>query len=127
MTLLIPSGEASTLPLYDFLSIPESTPGMLLSSITFTIGGRGEIFKSYRVALRHSNSHALVNAAFRVVFEGEKVAKAVLFYGALGGVPIRAYKAEEALVGRDVNRDVISRVLHEVRNEVIPSCKCVFT
>eukprot|EP00930_Biecheleria_cincta_P032025 TRINITY_DN22225_c0_g1_i1.p1 TRINITY_DN22225_c0_g1~~TRINITY_DN22225_c0_g1_i1.p1 ORF type:complete len:1375 (-),score=254.01 TRINITY_DN22225_c0_g1_i1:420-4043(-) len=77
----------------------------------------GELFRSYRTAVRPVNSHALTNAAFRAKMEGGKIVSARLVFGALGsnetlpgpsdpetsegafGGPVRAPKAEQVMVG----------------------------
>ena len=78
----------------------------LLTSISVPFLQDGELFKTYRTAIRPINSHALTNAAFRVKMQKEplQVASAQLVFGALesreSGGPIRASGTEAAIVGK---------------------------
>merc|ERR1719161_912117 len=86
----------------------------------------GEIFKSFKVAKRPQNSHAIVNAAFRVKTGNQPdniIESATMFFGALtsspsGPVgPFHAAKTEEALKGQKVNTETFQKALNVLVTE----------
>ena len=71
-------------------------------------GKASTLMKTYKVALRPQNSHALVNAGFKVTIKQDQttlkhtIASAVVVYGAVNDLyPIRAPGVEQLLVGRE--------------------------
>lgn len=95
----------------------------------------GEVFRSYRTAVRPVNSHALTNAAFAVKVEAGTVQSSRLVVGALGsrgaapgpnapetstgtpGYPLRAAKTEESIQGRAVGQEALAAALAALPTE----------
>ncbi len=63
---------------------------------------------------------AKVNAAVRVVREGDRIAGARLAFGAVAPTPVRARRAEAALVGRPLTEEVVAEVAGIASEEVSP-------
>merc|ERR1719284_1889236 len=83
---------------------------------------QGELFRSYRTALRPINSHAITNAAFVVKTEAEHVVKARLVFGALGSRgtftgPFRALRTEKATVGQKLTNDLGTAMMAALASE----------
>ena len=119
-------------------------PVDLVLALHLPFGAPGEVFRSYKVALRPQNSHALVNAAFRVQCEQEEqgdgggggdgdgdeaaaaaaaaavvVKRACLVFGAVETAhAIRATKAEAALTGKPLTSKTLQAVLAVLQEEV---------
>ena len=88
-----------------------------------------EVLRIYKVAIRPQNSHALVNAGFRVkAGDDGKITAATLVYGGVGQPhAIRASAAEKFMIGRTLNAIATDKAQSEelfaiLRKEVpIPS------
>lgn len=88
------------------------------------------VFRSYKVALRPQNSHALVNAAHRLTLseDGAEITDAVVAYGAVGRpTAVRAAACERALLGPVAGafRRALPALVAEVAvpASVVPSCR----
>ncbi len=78
-----------------------------------------EHVRTYRVARREQNAHALVNACLRVRLDaGGRVEIARLAFGAIAGLPVRALAAETVLTGRPWDADALSAALDALRADL---------
>ena len=59
---------------------------------------------TFKVMLRHQNTHALVNAGFVWGLSGSTVTSARVVYGAVGKELFRAVRTEAALIGNELNQ-----------------------
>jgi len=60
------------------------------------------IARSFKVARRHENSHAIVNATMMAELDGQTIKKVRVAFGGLSAVAIRAAEVEEWLTSRDL-------------------------
>jgi len=106
-TVTVVGADTAVVPLDVFFSegyvLP---PTAVLTKVNVPYLAAGEVFRSYRTAIRPINSHALSNAAFTVKAEGETIKSARMIFGAMEsrpfGGPVRASKTESAMVGQAV-------------------------
>jgi len=106
-TVTVVDVATTVVPLDEFFSESYALPSSaILTKVNVPFLTAGEVFKSYRTAIRPINAHALTNAAFTVKAEGGTIKSARLVFGAMEsrkvGGPIRASKAESAMVGQAV-------------------------
>ena len=91
----------------------------VVASVLVPAGEGGEHVETHRVARREQNAHALVNACLSVVFgEDGSVRSARLAFGAIAGLPVRATRAEQALVGRRWDGDALSAALEALHDDL---------
>merc|ERR1719487_133973 len=118
-------GEEKKLLLSEFLTPSYPKPpakSCLLQSVILPFSA-GEIFKSFKVAKRSQNSHAIVNASFKVKKAGDIIEDSTLFFGALvsspsGPVgPFHATKTEEALKGQKITTATFQKALNTLATE----------
>ena len=96
-----PSYERSTIPLSDFLHDYEnqSLPVILFFEVPLT--GKNDYFRTYKIARRHDNDVAIVNAGLRVRLDsGNTVKDVALTFGIKGLSTFRAKKAEAFLAAK---------------------------
>ena len=74
--------------------------------------------RSYKVALRHENSHAIVNATMLADLEGNTITGARIAFGGLSGTAIRAARLEKWLSGRDLEEAVRGEVFESLAADV---------
>eukprot|EP00656_Telonema_subtile_P016054 TRINITY_DN18458_c0_g1_i2.p1 TRINITY_DN18458_c0_g1~~TRINITY_DN18458_c0_g1_i2.p1 ORF type:complete len:1229 (+),score=349.19 TRINITY_DN18458_c0_g1_i2:15-3701(+) len=93
-----------TCSLEDFQS-NDSLDRVILTSLTIPFMTPTEHFKTYKVALRYKNSHAILNAAFHAILDGDTFVSAELCYGGVKSKVTRAHKTEALLVGKSATAD----------------------
>eukprot|EP00462_Mataza_sp_D1_P006273 CAMPEP_0175123580 /NCGR_PEP_ID=MMETSP0087-20121206/2322_1 /TAXON_ID=136419 /ORGANISM="Unknown Unknown, Strain D1" /LENGTH=1330 /DNA_ID=CAMNT_0016405287 /DNA_START=389 /DNA_END=4381 /DNA_ORIENTATION=- len=81
-------------------------------------------FDSSKVALRHSNAHALVNSSFRFEYSSmcngaAVIQKAFLMFGNLTRGPFFAPKTTDFLVGKALNADTLKQALAILQGEAV--------
>ncbi len=110
-----------TLPLADFYTGFVTTalmPDELVSEIRVPRPKGKTIYLKY--GRRHANTPAVVSLAAHLTFDGTRVADARLALNAVGPYPMRATKAEEALVGSTLDATTISKAAAAAAEECEP-------
>lgn len=82
------------------------------------LSAASEYVEPYKVALREVNAHALVNACFRVLFDGTRVAACALVVSGTGPLAYRARRAEKALTGSEWTSDTLMEALEALAKDV---------
>jgi xanthine dehydrogenase/oxidase len=83
------------------------------------LGRAGEHADTYRVARRSDDAAAIVNAGFRVRLDQRNaVTDARLVVGGIGLLPIRARQAEQALVGKQWNREIVASCVQALTADI---------
>ena len=104
--------QSETLSMEDFFNLTTNDVLIVGIDVPFPNNDDGgaalTLMKTYKVALRPQNSHALVNAGYKVTLAQEQttlrytVASAVVVYGAVNNSnPIRVPGVEQLLIGRE--------------------------
>mmetsp|Transcript_94727 Transcript_94727/g.277064 ORF Transcript_94727/g.277064 Transcript_94727/m.277064 type:complete len:1344 (+) Transcript_94727:54-4085(+) len=130
-------GKERELDADKFFSVEYQLPKhALLKSIFVPFLEPGEVFRSFKAAVRPQNSHAVVNAAFRVKMEGDAIERARLVFGAFGsrgdspgpgepednkggmpGGPLRALRTEEVVAGKGVDGETLKKAVEALQTE----------
>jgi xanthine dehydrogenase/oxidase len=115
------------LPLLEFFSTSGLPADWVVLSISIPFARSGERVRTYKQARRIQNSHALVNAAFRVRLTPRGTVApggATLIFGGIGSLPVRAAKTEAALEGKPWSDDTLQAALAiltaELERHLIP-------
>lgn len=75
--------------------------------------------RTFKVALREVNSHSIVNAGFRVLFDAHgKVTEAHAVFGGIGPIAFHATELQQALFGQPWNDATLTEALARVRCDV---------
>jgi CO/xanthine dehydrogenase FAD-binding subunit len=120
--IVTPRGR-KTVPLAGFFLGPGETllgKDGLLSAITIPVPKKGTKAAYYPLTLREAMDISIVSAAAAVRKEKKKVVHARIVLGAVAPVPLRAVKAEKALLGSDGGPDAILRAAKEAAKEARP-------
>jgi xanthine dehydrogenase/oxidase len=78
----------------------------------------GEYVKTYKIAMRPQNAHAIVNAGFRVRIEVERVTDVALAVGGIDRRTIRAKKTEKELLGKSWGDRTLRKALQVLKSEL---------
>ena len=93
----------------------------IVATVSVPVGDETERVETYRVARREQNAHALVNACLRVTLDGDGVVQtARLAFGGIAGLPVRAAKTEQALVGQRWDGAALAAALDALHDELGP-------
>jgi len=129
--------EAEEVSLDEFFAVDfKLTKTSVLKSVFVPFLEPGEVFRSFKTAVRPQNSHALVNAAFRVAKEDKLIKSAWLVFGAFGsrgdspgpsepeagkggtpGGPLRALQTEKAVAGQEFGEPALKKALEALQQE----------
>lgn len=87
------------------------------------LGRVAEHTETYRVARRRDDSAAIVNAGFRVRLDDrDSVTEARLVLGGIGLLPVRARHAEQALIGKHWDREIVAQAVRALSHD-LDSCR----
>jgi xanthine dehydrogenase/oxidase len=88
-------------------------------SLNIPFATQTQVLKTYKVAIRHVNAHALVNAAISVTLNGVTIATATVVYGGIAKRATRMSATEAFLVGKDITlTSVFQSALQVLQNEI---------
>ncbi|MBI2815056.1 MAG: xanthine dehydrogenase molybdopterin binding subunit [Opitutae bacterium] len=118
--VLVTAKAERTVPLKDFFTAYRKTvlrPGEVMREIVLPRGGpkRGRTRRVdfLKVSKRRELDISIVAAAFCVdLDEAGTVRRARIAYGGVAAMPLRALKAEKALVGRKLDDSAVAHILH---------------
>lgn len=89
---------------------------ILSYEVPFT--GEKNYGRCYKVALRHENSHSIVNAALHFSMKKEKIASASVVFGGIAPVAFHAKKVEETLSGKNLNNQTLNAAMKALKSEI---------
>jgi xanthine dehydrogenase/oxidase len=119
---IVDSSGTTQYSFQDFLQL--NMTGKIITSIVVPFDEANEHFSTFKIMPRHVNSHAYVNAGFRLVTTSDNaltVDKVVITYGGIGPYTIEATKTEQYLVGKDLsNQDTLKEALSVLSSELNP-------
>ncbi|KAG6552063.1 hypothetical protein Mapa_006369 [Marchantia paleacea] len=114
-------GTEETVGLWEFFQM--SLQGVVIIEIHLPYGTSQTQYKSYKVALRKANAHALLNAAFKFDMEkstGVCTRPPVIVYGGVKPYPLRAYRTEAFLDGKCCyNQEVLNQAYNILSSEMV--------
>ncbi|HEX6642206.1 MAG TPA: FAD binding domain-containing protein, partial [Thermoanaerobaculia bacterium] len=113
------AGGQQTYPIMQ-LPAPNDLPADAIAlSFHLPWSNEAEQIETFKVSYREQNSHAIVNAGFRVSF-GRKavVTEATLFIGGLAHLPSKMTRTAALLVGKKWDDETLQLALNELADEV---------
>ncbi len=112
-----PAPRRFTLP--EFGTASDFPVDHVVLSIFIPFSRQDEYIRSYKVARRIQNSHAIVNAGFLVrLTDSGQVAEATLVFGGIAALPVRAVKTESFLRGKPWNEAALQGALKVLGAEI---------
>ncbi|XP_070580916.1 xanthine dehydrogenase/oxidase-like [Ptychodera flava] len=93
----------------------------ILVSLTIPVSSKNEFFGGYKVKKqvhRRDKDVAIVNAAFRVKFDGDVVKEAVLCFGGTGPTVVTANSVSQKIIGRKWDETLLKDVQHMLSTEI---------
>lgn len=120
--------DTRSLALEDFFTgfmTTRMSPNELLTEVHVPVSEDPTAFIKF--GRKHANTPAVVTVAVRVTWHGDRVAGARIALGAVGPHPIRARRAEEALVGSSLGPDVIAAAAATAAEECDPFTDAIAT
>lgn len=107
---------------YSLLDMPlsESFPhGFILLSLWLPFTHEGEYVRTYKVARRIQNSHAIINAGFRVTLDANQVVlESALIYGGVTPIAFPACKTAEVLRAKPWTEQTLAAALPALEAEM---------
>src|ERR1700723_2686577 len=95
-------------------------PDAVIVGFSIPLTRVGEYVRTYKVASRQQNAHAIVNAGFRVRIESRLVSHATLAFGGIDRRTIRATDTEKLLLGQAWNDHTLEKALTVLAGEIRP-------
>jgi abscisic-aldehyde oxidase len=129
VTLATSPTATRVISLLEFVSTPSfASSNEILLSISIPFNRVGDHYNSYKVAMRATNAHAFINAAFKVNVDSKTnlITHSVLAYGGVmqydiaGAHPIRASRTEAYITGRPLTQETLQASLKILNDEVKP-------
>jgi xanthine dehydrogenase/oxidase len=101
------------------LPTPHALPAdTVIVDFRIPLARTGEHIRTYKVAMRPQNAHAIVNAGFRVRIGDERVTEAVLAFGGIDRRTIRAKETEKELLGKSWGARTLRKALQVLHSEL---------
>eukprot|EP01113_Clastostelium_recurvatum_P035010 TRINITY_DN4821_c0_g1_i1.p1 TRINITY_DN4821_c0_g1~~TRINITY_DN4821_c0_g1_i1.p1 ORF type:complete len:1340 (+),score=354.41 TRINITY_DN4821_c0_g1_i1:272-4021(+) len=103
LTIMKSSGSTFTVSMTDFLQT--DMRGCAILSMTIPLTQQNEQVRTFKVALRHENSHAYINCGLRAVLDSSMkvTSQPTLVYGGLAAKTVRMAQTEKYLIGQQIN------------------------
>lgn len=124
MTRIVGTQGERTLPLEDFFIGPSRTdlrPGEILAGFIIPAAQPQTAGSYKKYAIREDSDIAIVGIAARLTLNSNgAVSEARIVMGAVGPTPIRAKKAQELLVGKQISEDLINQTAVAAADEATP-------
>jgi len=76
-------------------------------SLNIPFATQTQTLNTYKVAIRHVNAHALVNAALSFTLNGTTIVAAVIVYGGIAAHAVRMGATEAYLIGKDITSSTV--------------------
>ncbi len=122
MLVLQARGKQRLVPIEQFFLGPRRTvlqPGEVLTEIIVPL--REDLTASFlRMGRRKALTLSIVNAAAGLAVNGQQVSEARIALGAVAPTPIRAYKAEQLLLGRKLTPELFAEAAAVAATEISP-------
>ncbi|XP_035691294.1 xanthine dehydrogenase-like [Branchiostoma floridae] len=116
-------GESQTMTISDFLGTAMN--GKVIHSLEIPPGNPEDVFRTYKVAPRSQNSHAYVNAGFRMTLDCQSdlkvVTKPYIVFGGINKTMVHASATEDFLVGKSItDAETLRGALAVLQAELVP-------
>jgi xanthine dehydrogenase/oxidase len=112
-------GGSRTFPIMMLPAPGDLPPDAIARSIHLPYSSESDQIETFKVSYREQDSHAIVNAGFRVSFEESgTVRDATLFFNGLANLPSRMTRTEALLAGARWDGGTLQRALDLIAEEV---------
>ncbi|XP_078599022.1 uncharacterized protein LOC144874584 isoform X2 [Branchiostoma floridae x Branchiostoma japonicum] len=116
-------GESQTMTISDFLGTAMN--GKVIHSLEIPPGNPEDVFRTYKVAPRSQNSHAYVNAGFRMTLDCQSdlkvVTKPYIVFGGINKTMVHASATEDFLVGKSItDAETLRGALAVLQADLVP-------
>jgi xanthine dehydrogenase small subunit len=95
-------------------------PGELIAAVRAPLPAAGELLRLRKLSRRRDLDISSVTAAFRLSFDGGRIARARIAFGGVGPTVLRAPRAEALLAGARLDLELARRAGRVAREEVSP-------
>jgi xanthine dehydrogenase small subunit len=114
-------GSTRDVSMEQFLTPTPLNAGEILHTVTIPFTSSGSVYRSYRAALRPTNAHAFVNAAFQAkTNKSKKLEGVVLAFGCIAPHAKRAHGVEKLLEGQVLDSKLVQQALEALSKEIVP-------
>lgn len=117
------SQQTTYVKVEEFVQQSYNFTGKVCLGVSIPLLVPGDSFKSYKITLRHVNSHAIVNAAFKIstYSNGLVDGQPVFVYGGIADRAVRMTQAEQAIQGKILNQTTLQSICSILDKEVTPT------
>ena len=119
--LLVSAGGERVVPVKDFFTGPQETvckPDELIVEIRVPLKAGKATFE--KLGRRKAQTGALASAAARVEMDGKVCKDARIVLGSMAPTPLRCTKAEELIIGKELDDDLIAKCAEKAIGESSP-------
>ncbi|MDJ0944375.1 MAG: xanthine dehydrogenase small subunit [Kiloniellales bacterium] len=112
-----------SLPLEDFFldyGKQDRLPGEFVEKVSVPLPPAGSTFRAYKISKRFDQDISAVLGAFRLRFEGTRVAEARIAYGGMAATPKRAAAVEACLTGAEWEAATVERAIAALEQDFAP-------
>ena len=111
------------LPLEDFFldyGKQDRRPGEFVEKVVVPLPPAGSVFRAYKISKRFDQDISAVLGAFRLRFEGARIAEARVAYGGMAATPKRAAAVEACLTGAEWDEATVARAMAALERDFTP-------
>lgn len=94
--------------------------GEFVRAIRLPVPGNGEALRCYKISKRTDQDITAVLGCFLVTIDGGRVRSASLAFGGMAGIPMRATKAESALIGKSWTHETVEAAMEALQSDFNP-------
>eukprot|EP01114_Cavostelium_apophysatum_P000968 TRINITY_DN1083_c0_g1_i1.p1 TRINITY_DN1083_c0_g1~~TRINITY_DN1083_c0_g1_i1.p1 ORF type:complete len:1374 (-),score=383.49 TRINITY_DN1083_c0_g1_i1:31-4152(-) len=118
-TLTILTGASNSVQMDLSQFIGYDMTGAVIQSIHIPFGLQNQYFETYKVMLRHENSHAIVNAAYSITIDNSgNIGSPIFAYGGVITTACRMTNAEKAITGMSAtSQQTLQSILPMLQNQ----------
>lgn len=116
-----PSGTGPGTGLQDFLAARDREPRALVASVTITRPRDQNAFRFVKVSRVKPKGVSVLSIAANLQQSGGRISNAMVAYGAMGPIPVRALAVERALQGATLNETGIAAALAAATDGINPA------
>ena len=121
VTVERPDASPTSYPMLE-LPGPEAFPrGFVITAITVPFTDNGAVVRTYKVARRTQNAHAIINCGFSVTLDAKhRVTWARIVYGGIAARPIALDTVAQWLVGQEWNQALLESLPLRIESTLLP-------
>jgi xanthine dehydrogenase/oxidase len=112
-----PTGS-KTFPIGDLPADHAIAADAMIVSFRIPLMKHGDHVRTYKVASRTQNAHAIVNAGFHVRMADQRVTSAVIAYGGIDRRTLRARDTEQFMIQKSWDDDTLRKALEVLGSEI---------